>query len=207
MRRVAKARMPRRLLLQQEQLSRWHQYSWLVSLPLTCRLEYVFHHWLGVQSQGSLTSGQADWYGVDQYRYYMINDCWKAGLRFEWFRNEDGTRVGLNSTSNPNKPSFVGNFYSVSCGLNWTPTDILMVRPELRADWFDGTANPYNDGNDSSQFLMGVDAILTFQGNERAIREFLKTCSLYGEAGVYNAVWLSNATAYQAAFSLLPVPA
>ena len=23
------------------------RYSWLVDLPITCRLEYVFHHWLG----------------------------------------------------------------------------------------------------------------------------------------------------------------
>ncbi|MCA9123030.1 MAG: porin [Planctomycetaceae bacterium] len=138
------------------------RYSWLVSLPLTCRLEYVFHHWLGMQSQGSPTGGQADWYGVDQYAYYTINDCWKAGLRFEWFRDEDGTRVGLNRPSNANNPPFVGNFYSVSCGLNWTPTSNVMVRPELRADWFDGAANPYNDGNDSAQFLMGVDAILMF---------------------------------------------
>ena len=54
------------------------RYSWLVGLPLTCRLEYVFHHWLGVQQEGTFTGDAAYWYGVDQYLYYTINNCWKA---------------------------------------------------------------------------------------------------------------------------------
>jgi hypothetical protein len=39
------------------------RYSWLVGLPLTCNLDYVFHHWLGVQENGAPDGGQADWYG------------------------------------------------------------------------------------------------------------------------------------------------
>lgn len=139
------------------------RYSWLVGLPLTCRLDYVFHQWLGLQEQGAPDGGQANWYGIDQYLYYTINDCWKAGMRFEWFRDEDGTRVGLNRPSNPNKPPFAGNFYSVSLGANWTPSSNLVVRPELRADWYDGNvALPFNDGTKDSQLMLGVDAILKF---------------------------------------------
>ena len=93
-----------------------------------------------------------------------VDDCWMAGLRFEWFRDEDGTRVGLNRPSNPNTPSFAGNFYSISCGVNWTLTDNFVLRPELRADWYEGNAArlPYDDGTDDSQFLLGLDAILLF---------------------------------------------
>ena len=29
------------------------RYSWIVDMPLTCRLEYVFHHWLGLQDAGA----------------------------------------------------------------------------------------------------------------------------------------------------------
>jgi hypothetical protein len=140
------------------------RYSWLVSLPVGCNSEYVFHQWLGSQDQGALDGGTAYWYGVDQYLYHTINDCWRAGLRMEWFRDEDGTRVGLNRPSNPNKVPFVGNFYSLSAGLNWMPTNNLTVRPEIRADWFDGDqpVKPFDDGTDSSQLLLGVDAILLF---------------------------------------------
>ena len=78
-----------------------------------------------------MDGSQADWYGIDQYLYYTINDCWKAGLRFEWFRDEEGTRVGLNRPSNPNKPPFSDNFYSISLGLNWAPTENFVLRPEF----------------------------------------------------------------------------
>ena len=140
------------------------RYSWLVSVPLGCRTEYVFHHWLGFQEHGAPDGGQAEWYGVDQYLYYTLNDCWKAGARFEMFRDEEGTRVGLNRPSNPNTPPFAGNFYSLSLGMNWTPNSNLTVRPEIRADWYDGSAavQPFDDGTDDSQFLLGVDAILRF---------------------------------------------
>lgn len=140
------------------------RYSCLVGLPLTSNLEYVFHHWLGFQEDGALGGERADWYGVDQYFYYTLNDRWKTGLRLEWFRDEEGTRVGLNRASNPNNPPFAGNFYSIALGVNWTPTYNLIVRPELRADWYDGSAAPlpFDDGDDDSQFMLGCDAILLF---------------------------------------------
>ena len=74
-----------------------------------------------LQQEGTFTGETAYWYGVDQYLYYTINNCWKAGARFEWFRDEDGTRVGLNRASNPNNPPYAGDFYSLSLGLNWKP--------------------------------------------------------------------------------------
>jgi hypothetical protein len=140
------------------------RYSWLVSLPVCCDLNYVFHQWLGSQEAGAVGGGNALWYGIDQYLYYTINDCWSAGLRFEWFNDEDGTRVGLNRPSNPNNPPFVGNFFSLSAGLNWMPTANWTVRPEIRADWFDGAQpiQPFDDGASSNQFLLGVDAIFIF---------------------------------------------
>ena len=140
------------------------RYSWLVGLPLTCRMEYVFHHWLGFQEDGFTNGERADWYGIDQYLYYTINDRWKAGMRFEWFRDEEGTRVGLNRPSNPNVPGFTGDFYSLSTGVNWTPNKNLIIRPEIRADWYDGGAatQPFQDGNKDSQLLLGIDAILLF---------------------------------------------
>ena len=48
------------------------RYSLLASVPIRCRWEYVFHHWLGVQQGGAPDGGQADWYGIDQYLYSII---------------------------------------------------------------------------------------------------------------------------------------
>lgn len=139
------------------------RYSWLIGVPLRGDTEYIIHHWMGWQEDGSL-SGDGNWYGIDHYVYHTINDCWKAGMRYEWFRDEDGTRVGLNRVSNPNIPPLAGNYYSVALGLNWTPTYNLTVRPEVRFDWFNGTAppEPYDDGSDDSQIMLGLDAVLLF---------------------------------------------
>jgi hypothetical protein len=46
-----------------------------------------------IQNQGS-SLRSAEWYGINQYLFYTINDCWKAGMRVEWFRDDDGVRVG-----------------------------------------------------------------------------------------------------------------
>ena len=138
------------------------RYSFLIGVPLTCRLDYVFHHWYGSQERGGVRGTDANWYGIDQYLYYTINDCWRAGLRFEWFNDEDGTRVGLNRPSNPNNPPLAGDYYSLSLGLNWTPRSNLIIRPEVRVDWYDGPALPFDDGTDDSQFMVGLDAIWQF---------------------------------------------
>ena len=140
------------------------RYSWIVDWQPDDQWEYVFHQWFGSQANGTASGATAYWYGIDQYLYYRISDCWRSGLRFEWFRDQDGTRVGLNRPSNPNKPPFVGSFYSLSAGLNWTPSANFTLRPEIRADWFDGNQaiGPYDDGRQNHQFLLGFDAIYLF---------------------------------------------
>lgn len=139
------------------------RYSWLVGLPLTCRTEYVFHHWYGSQAEGAVGGGDARWYGIDQYLYHTINCRWQAGARFEWFRDEDGTRVGLNRPSNPNVAPFAGDFYSLSLGLNYRPCQNLVFRPDVRFDWYDGDNTlPFDDGGSKNQSMLGFDAILSF---------------------------------------------
>ena len=55
----------------------------------------------------------------------------------------------------------------MTLGLNWRPHPNLVVRPEVRYDWYDGTANvfgklPYDDGLHSAQFTVATDMIVTF---------------------------------------------
>ncbi len=138
-------------------------YSIVGTRQLTERLQYVIQHDHGWQKDYFSMGVDAEWYGLNQYMFYTINDCWKWGTRFEWFRDDDGIRVSGVRADNPIAgASFVGNFYEVTTGLNWTPTNNLTVRPELRWDWFDGTGLPYDDGTKDNQFLATFDAILLF---------------------------------------------
>ena len=138
------------------------RYSLILEARPTDRWEYVFHQWLGTQADGAPLGGTALWAGIDQYLYYSVSEKWKAGARFEWFNDVDGTRVGLNRPANPNKPSLPGNYFSLTVGPNYLPTENLMIRPELRWDFYDGDAKPYNDGSKTEQLMLGFDVILKF---------------------------------------------
>ncbi len=147
------------------------RYSALLGLYLTEKIEYVFHHWYGFQANGAPGvvgaaggPGNADWWGIDQYLYYTINCKWKAGVRGEWFYDQDGTRIGLNRASNPNKPPFAGSVYSVALGLNYTPHPNFVFRPEIRADFYDSKFGglPFDDGTRVNQLMVGLDGIVKF---------------------------------------------
>ena len=119
---------------------------------------YVFQHDLG--SNTNNPNGDAQWYGIGQYLIRKINDCWSAGGRLEWFSDEDGVRV---------VPGNAGSYFEATVGLNYKPHANLVLRPELRWDWYDGDVafpalvnHPFNDGRSDSQFAGGFDMILTF---------------------------------------------
>ncbi len=135
--------------------------------------QYVFQNDVGWQHNangfGDPNDGiddSAEWYGINQYLFYTINDCWKAGLRAEWFRDDDGARVS--GLRNPNNfifgDNFAGDFFEISAGLNWTPSANLTVRPELRYDWADvdvasNNGRPYAGETRVDQWIAGFDVI------------------------------------------------
>ncbi|ADB19133.1 protein of unknown function DUF1597 [Pirellula staleyi DSM 6068] len=153
-------------------ISNRNMQSIVVTYNVSDSLTYVFQSDQGYQLDGanpglSNAGASAEWYGVNQYLFYTINDCWKAGMRFEWFRDDDGARVtGLRQGNTVAGQGFAGDFMAVSAGLNWTPTANLTIRPEVRYDWtdLDETTGllPFNAGTDSYQFLYGFDAIYIF---------------------------------------------
>lgn len=142
-------------------------YSFVATKAFNDRWTYVFQQDAGVQENGSRykTPGvnDAEWYSVNQYLFYTLNDCWKLGTRFEWFRDDDGFRVAGVRPGNPIGTGFAGNFYEWTFGANWTPTTNLTVRPEFRYDWYDNadftTPLPYNDGTDSYMITGAVDVV------------------------------------------------
>lgn len=138
------------------------RYSVILAQNLGERAQYVAHQWLGSQDQFFANGSSAAWYGLDQYLFYTLRDRLKAGVRLEWFKDQDGVRLGLNRPTNPNKPPYIGDMYSLSTGLNWQSTRSLTIRPEVRYDWFTGSGNPFNDNASKSQFVGGLDATWLF---------------------------------------------
>ncbi|MFV2070885.1 MAG: outer membrane beta-barrel protein, partial [Pirellulales bacterium] len=136
--------------------------SLIAGANLTRRLQYVIQPWYGYQNSFFATGQSAEWYGIDQYLYYDLTSTVRIAGRFEWFRDDDGVRLGLSRPPNPNKGPYIGNMYSLSLGVNWTPRTNLILRPEVRWDWFDGAGLPFDDGNGDDQFLVGMDAIWRF---------------------------------------------
>lgn len=150
-------------------------YSLVLQQQLNERWQYVFQHNLGCEAGTSnvVPGGQAAWYGINQYLFYEINEKWKAGLRFEWLQDADGSRVaGVGNWIGSNAgwtgaPGFAGDFYELTLGLNWRPHPNFVLRPEVRWDWYGGTTNldgelPFNDGLNASQFTAAMDLIVTF---------------------------------------------
>lgn len=129
-------------------------YSLVVQHWLGERLQYVIQYDHGFDQHGAADGRDADWFGVNQYLYYTINCCWRAGLRCEWFRDEDDARIDLGTPA---------DCFALSFGLNWMPTDLVTVRPEIRWDSID----PLGGGTLAEdrlhdQLLLACDAILRF---------------------------------------------
>ncbi len=126
-------------------------YSVVLTHDFLENFHYVLQHDFGIEQRINATGGAARWYGINQYLTYDITDTLGAGMRFEWFRDEHGVRVGFGSNS----------YYAITGGVNWTPLSWLKLRPEIRYDW--ATAgNAYDGGRLGDQLLLSMDAIIQF---------------------------------------------
>ena len=127
-------------------------YSVVLSHDLTNNLHYVFQHDFGTVESGNAIGDDADWYGINQYLTYDINDQLGAGLRAEWFSDRGG-RIN----------SFGADYYAVSAGVNYSPLSWLKLRPEVRYDWADTNgAGAAFGGNKNEQIQVAMDMIITF---------------------------------------------
>ena len=159
--------------------------SIVYSNEFTDKLTYVYQSDFGYaadagnagafyQTQGQ-QNGSAYWYGANQYLFYNFTDYLIGGARLEWFRDNNGTRVvsGLRDGS-PGVGGMAGNFWELTFGLNYLVGNNMVIRPELRYDWFsrDTGANaptgapgtmPYGRLNgQNAQFYGGCDVIWNF---------------------------------------------
>ncbi|MCE9605911.1 MAG: porin [Planctomycetia bacterium] len=156
--------------------------TFVYTKPLTENLQYVFQSDFGSQQNATAASGNnsdghsAKWYGANQYLLYTINEKWAFGANFEWFRDQEGFRTqqlnlntGTGSTRSAPLAGYAGNFYQITMGPKWKPTENLMIRPNARWDWYNGDLGnngtrplPFDDGNSGTQFIFGTDVVLFF---------------------------------------------
>lgn len=142
-------------------------YSLVLTHRIASRLGYVFQHDFGVEQDGEFSGGTfnaAKWYGINQYLLYEVNDCWSMGLRCEWFRDQDHSRIIDLATSGATASG--GNYFALTMGANWTPCRNVRFRPEIRWDWSDtespvlGVGGPFDFFRDDSQLTLAIDLIL-----------------------------------------------
>ena len=69
-----------------------------------------------------------------------------VAVRGEWF--QDGDRIGNGQA----------DYYGITGGVNYSVTDWLKVRPEVRYDW--SSVDAFDGGDD--QFLVSTDLVITF---------------------------------------------
>ncbi len=142
-------------------------YSVVWQTAISDRIAYVLQFDHGHQQDSLAANVDARWYGLSQYLFYAISDYWKIGVRFELFRDDDGTRLSGMFVRNRGlglpAAGFAGNYYNATFGANWTPNANITVRPEIRWDWTKGTTvRPFADFTSDRQMTFAVDAVYIF---------------------------------------------
>ncbi|MBD9362960.1 porin [Methylomonas fluvii] len=137
-------------------------YSLVLQHNFAERWHYVLQHDHGIEQQHPLNNfADAEWYGIHSQMKYDVTDTVGVGLRGEWFRDDDGVRVGQMCPSCAVLATGPANYYAATLGVNWKPAKWLMLRPEARYDWSEGV-DAYDERNKDSQFIFGADVVVTF---------------------------------------------
>jgi hypothetical protein len=120
-----------------------YSQSLVGTVGLSDSLEYV--------AQSDYVQTESSFYaiGYNNYLFYTLNDCWKAGGRLEWYKTDSFSADQSES------------FWEATLGVNYKPHANVVVRPEIRWDWTDaeGTAGVPNNYDET---VFGIDAIFTF---------------------------------------------
>ena len=129
---------------------------------ITDRLQYVIEHTnydatmaqpLQARLQQSFNSRT---FGIRQYLFYDINERWRAGFRAEWVTSTAILRDYVLARTISNTT----NYCDLTWGMNWTPRENLIVRPEMRLGICD--ERRYADSTKFSQLLLAVDVVWMF---------------------------------------------
>lgn len=152
-------------------------------------LHYVIQHDHGFANNIITPTGQqnAQWYGLNQYLTYDLQDNLGIGLRAEWFRDQDGVRIAgpgrCGAAFNLRTPGDAASGYSYACnsgnwasyelggasyyavtaGVNYKPLKWITVRPNARYDF--ATSNVFMNSQGQMldyQFTFSTDMVIVF---------------------------------------------
>jgi len=123
-----------------------YSHSVVLDWVVNDRWEYVFQHDY-VANEAFIGAGAHKVWGFNNYLFYTINDCWKAGVRAEYFHDPRMSRGGASTT----------HLWGYTAGLNYRPHANVTIRPEIRYHDASGNNAAYFD-----QTTVGCDMILTF---------------------------------------------
>lgn len=140
----------------------WAMYSIVLKQNFGEKTHLVLQHDHGFADKVMVPAGglaNAEWYGINTHLYYDIQDDLVAGIRGEWFRDQNGVRVCSPARTAANCAP--GTYYAVTAGVTWKPKTWLNVRPNVRYDWAEDV-DPFDAGNKGEQFLFSTDVTVTF---------------------------------------------
>jgi hypothetical protein len=123
-------------------------YSIVATHDFTENLHYLLQH--DYANQEIAPGNNVNWYGINQYVTYDINDKVAIGVRGEWFNDGDGVRVNSQGA----------DYLAASIGINYSPVSWFKFRPEIRYDW--ASKHVYNNNRDQDQIAIAMDMIVTF---------------------------------------------
>jgi hypothetical protein len=150
----------------------WSMYSIVLKHDIVEGLHFTLQHDHGfadkavADASGNLQD--TEWYGINSYLTYDIFDNLGAGIRFEWFRDDDGFRIFSPARTLTYAPG-ANSYYALTAGLNWKPLNWVTVRPNVRYDWAED-ANAFDNGHGDTgfaakkdtQFLFSTDVVISF---------------------------------------------
>ena len=115
----------------------------------------------------SVTGGLsgARWYGITNTMIHDFGPKLSMGMRVEWFRDQDNSRILPGAFSSQVSG---GNYVNVTMGANYRHSDRWTFRPEARWDWSDtkstdlSVPGAFGDFSENDQFTLSLDAIFTY---------------------------------------------
>jgi hypothetical protein len=153
----------------------------VITQKLGEKWKYIFQNDDGFESNVGGGGTNATWYSFDNYLLYEVNDKWSYGARYEWFIDQDGTRVagiGLRDGFLKGIPltAIPAQWQEATVGLNYKHNANTILRSELRWDWATpiGVATwtnpttklpahgPFDDFTKRHQFLWSTDLIVRY---------------------------------------------
>lgn len=125
-----------------------YSHSNVLDFTLSSNWHYVLQSdFLNTNQEVTNTDFDRQDVGVNQYLFYTLNDCWAVGGRAEWWKSNLET-------------GFADSYQEITGGVNYRATANLILRPEIRYNWTNESAN--NGTDDFNNTVFAVDAILTF---------------------------------------------